>query len=41
MIYIYTSTNDLKSKSEDEIIKSLKDLVEMIESCNVECSVSL
>ena len=37
----HTGTNDLKSKSEDEIIKSLKGLAEMIESCNVKCSISL
>ena len=37
----HIGTNDLKSNSEDEIIKSLKGLVEMIESCNVKSSISL
>ena len=40
-VITHIGTNDLKSKSEDEIIKSLKGLVEMIESCYVKCSISL
>ena len=40
-VITHIGTNDLKTKSEDEIIKSLKGLVEMIELCNVECSISL
>ena len=40
-VITHIGTNDLKSKYEDEIIKSLKGLIEMIESCNVKCSISL
>ena len=40
-VITHIGTNDLKTKSEDEIIKNLKGLVEMIELCNVKCSISL
>ena len=40
-VITHIGTNDLKTKSEDDIIKSLKGLVEMIELCNVKCSISL
>ena len=40
-VITHPGTNDLKTKSEDEIIKSLKGPVEMTELRNVKCSISL